>query len=116
MWADYSKYDGLALAELIRKREVAPLELVEAACEAIAGLNPALNAVCHDLSDRPRKACHQPIPQGPFAGVPFLLKDIGAQMNGTPYECGSRLMQGYVSKYDSNLTQRFTRAGLLTVG
>src|ERR1700736_477599 len=116
MLAEYSKYDGLALAELIRDREVTPLELIDAACEAIARLNPALNAVCHDLSDRGRKACRQSIPQGPFSGVPFLLKDIGAQMKGTPYECGSRLLKGNVSKYDSNLTERFARAGLITIG
>jgi amidase len=116
MWAEYSKYDGLALAELIRDREVTPLELVDAACEAMARLNPALNAVCHDLSDRGRRACQQAIPQGPFSGVPFLLKDIGAQMKGTPYECGSRLMKGNVSKYDSSLTERFARAGLITIG
>src|SRR5579872_889485 len=116
MWAEYSKYDGLALAELIRNREITPLEAINAACEALERLNPGLNAVCHDLSERGRKACQQPIPRGPFSGVPFLLKDIGAQMAGTPYECGSRLMKGNVSQYDSNLTERFARSGLITLG
>jgi amidase len=116
MWGEYSNYDGLALAELVRNREVTALELIEAACDAIARLNPTLNAVCHDLADRGRAACRQSIPPGPFTGVPFLLKDIGAQMKGTAYECGSCLMRGNVSKYDSTLTERFTRAGLITIG
>jgi amidase len=113
---DYWRYDGLALAELVRKREVTPLELLASARAAIARLNPQLNAVCHDLADRAREAIEQCSTDAPFAGVPFLLKDIGAQMKGTPCECGSRLMQGYVSSYDSTLTERFHRAGLITLG
>jgi amidase len=116
MWAEYSKHDGLALAQLIRVGELTPLELIDAACEAVSRLNPELNAVCHDLSERAREACRGPLPRGPFAGVPFLLKDIGAQLKGAPYECGSRLMKGYLSTYDSTLTERFARAGLMTIG
>jgi amidase len=113
---DYWKYDGLGLAELVRKKEVTALELVEVALESAARLNPTLNALCHDLSDRARTAARRPLSEGPFVGVPFLLKDIGAQMQGTPCECGSRLMQGHVSKIDTHLTERFHRAGLITIG
>ncbi len=116
MIRNYWKYDGLALAELVRKAEVTALELVESALEASAQLNPLLNVICHDLADRARAAASKVSPQSPFAGVPFLLKDIGAQMKGTPYECGSRLMQGYVSTHDTYLTERFERAGLITIG
>src|SRR4051794_12988690 len=112
MLQEYWKYDGLGLAKLIRDGELTPLELVDSACQAVARLNPGLNAICHDLSEHARAACRKRIPQGPFAGVPFLLKDIGAQMKGAPYECGSRLMKGNISAYDSHLTERFVRAGL----
>ena len=114
MIRDYWNYDGLALAELVRNGDVSAAELLVCAREAVDRLNPLLNCVCHDLAQRASKQTTQDA--APFAGVPFLLKDIGAHMKGTPYECGSRLMKGYVSTYDSNLTERFHRAGLITFG
>lgn len=116
MIRDYWKYDGLAQAELVSAGQVTALELVESAIEAAARLNPALNAICHDLTERARVLAGQVSTDAPFGGVPFLLKDVGAQMKGVPYECGSRLMRGYVSSYSSNLTERFERAGLITIG
>ncbi len=114
MIRDYWSYDGLALAGLVRNRDVSAAELLGSARAAVDRLNPLLNCVCHDLAQRASKQATQDA--APFAGVPFLLKDIGAQMQGTPYECGSRLMKGTVSTYDSNLTERFHRAGLVTFG
>jgi len=113
---DYWQYDGLGQAALVRSGAVSGRELVESAIEASTQLNPALNAICHDLADRAREAAARVALDAPFAGVPFLLKDVGAQMKGTPYECGSRLMQGYVSSYSSNLAERFERAGLISIG
>jgi amidase len=115
MIGEYWKYDALGLAELVRSKQVTALELAQSALAACVRLNPSLNIVCHDLSQLALSAARQASMQGPFAGVPFLLKDIGAQMKGTPCECGSRLMKGYVSTYDGNLTERFKRAGLITV-
>lgn len=116
MIEDYANYDGLGLAELVRAGEVTPLELVESAIEASARINPALNAICHDLSERARTAAKRAPTSGPFAGVPFLLKDIGAQMQDTPHECGSRYLEGVVSTHDSTLTTRFHATGLITFG
>lgn len=116
MIRDYWQYDGLAQAELVRSGQVTALELVESAIEASVRLNPALNAICHDLTERARAMARRVPTDAPFGGVPFLLKDVGAQMKGVPYECGSRLMQGYVSSYSANLTERFERAGLITIG
>lgn len=116
MIGDYWKYDGLALAELVRRGEVTSVELAESAIAAMARLNPSLNVQCHDLSDYARAIAKRIHSDAPFAGVPFLLKDLGAQLRGTPYECGSRLMQGHVSTYDAHLTERFLRAGLVTIG
>jgi amidase len=112
MLQDYARYDALGLAGLVRAREVSPLELVESAIDAIERLNPALNFVCHRLYDRARAQARRTDLSAPFAGVPFLLKDLGAQLAGAPYEGGSRLMQGHVSRIDTNLTRRFLDAGL----
>lgn len=119
MMHDYWKYDGLGLAELVRTKQVSAAELVETAIAACGRLNPQLNFMCHDLRELARDVVKRANGRGgggPFAGVPFLLKDVGAQMKGTPYECGSRLMRGYVSSFTSNLVERFAQAGLITIG
>ena len=68
---DYSEYDGLGLAELVRTRQVTPPELVEAAIERIERHNPTLNAVVYQGFDDARKWAAGPLPDGPFKGVPF---------------------------------------------
>jgi amidase len=110
--SEYAQRDALGLAELVRSREVSPLELVETAIGAIERLNPTLNFVSHELYERARAAARDLDGSAPFAGVPFLLKDVGAKLAGAPYEAGSRLMRGYVASIDSNLTRRFIDAGL----
>lgn len=114
MIENYWKYDGLALADLVKRKEVTSAELLESAIEAAAKLNPELNFMCHDLSEMARRYISDIPGDAPFAGVPFLLKDLGAQMKDTPYEGGCRLLKGFVSKFDSNLTTRFKQAGLNT--
>ena len=74
----YAELDGLALAALVRERKASPLELVECAIARIEATNPALNAVVHKMYDRARAAAAEPLPDGPFAGVPMLLKDLMA--------------------------------------
>ena len=86
---DYSDYDGLGLAELVRKGEVTPAELVEAAIERIERHNPALNAVVYKAYDDAREWAAGDLPDGPFKGVPFLIKDLGAQVKGWPRTSGS---------------------------
>lgn len=114
MIKDYWKYDGAGLAQLVRQGDVTARELLESAIAATQKLNPVLNFACHDLAEQARAFIQKPLPDGPFKGVPFALKDIGAQMADTPYEAGSRLMKGYISNHDSNLTRRFKNAGLVT--
>src|SRR5207247_2552661 len=75
---EYDSLDGLALAQLVREGAVSPLELVEAAIARIEARNPRLNAVILTLYDRARDQAKSPLPDGPFKGVPFLLKDLGA--------------------------------------
>src|SRR5438132_879197 len=87
----YAEHDGLALAELVRRGEVSPLDLVEAAIARIERHNPALNAVVHTMYDAARNAAREVRREAPFAGVPFLAKDLLAACAGEPMSSGSAL-------------------------
>src|SRR6476660_6843336 len=80
--------DATAQAELVRRGEVTPAELVDAAIDRIEAVNPQLNAVIIPLYDKARAVAAGPLPDGPFRGVPFLLKDAVAHSAGDPYHCG----------------------------
>ncbi|MFQ5613800.1 MAG: amidase, partial [Anaerolineae bacterium] len=113
---DYANSDGLALAELVRRKEVTPLELVEEAIRRIEALNPQLNAVIHKMYDQARAAAGGDLPDGPFKGVPFLLKDLTAAYAGEPLRSGCRFLRGFVPDHDSELVRRFKAAGLIVLG
>jgi Asp-tRNA(Asn)/Glu-tRNA(Gln) amidotransferase A subunit family amidase len=101
------------LAALVASREVSAAELLDTAVARMAEVNPQINAVTQDLSERARAE----VPgQGPFAGVPFLLKDLGALLAGTPTTGGSRLFADAVAPADSALTGLFKAAGLSIFG
>jgi amidase len=108
--------DAAAQAALVRKREVSALELVDAAIERIERLNPAVNAVVTPMYEEARAVAGGPLPDGPFAGVPFLLKDILAAYAGVPMSFGCRLLRGFVPPSDSELVVRLKAAGLVVVG
>jgi amidase len=108
--------DATAQAELVRGKEVQPLELVEAAIGRIERVNPQLNAVVTPMFEQARKAARGNIPDGPFRGVPFLLKDLLAAYAGVPMSWGSRLLQFYVPDHDSELVRRYKKAGLIVLG
>lgn len=108
--------DATAQAELVRGREVSPAELVEAAIERIERLNPELNAVILPMYEEARRTASSPLPDGPFRGVPYLLKDLGAACAGVPQAMGTAFMQGVPSPVDSVLTERLKRAGLVILG
>ncbi len=112
---EYSKYDGIALASLVRQSEISPKELVELFVEAVEKVNPRIHAIIEVFSDRVKEAGDQ-VFTGPFAGVPFLMKDVGAQQAGRRQESGSRLMKGFVSEKDSLLTELFKKSGLNLMG
>jgi len=80
--------DATAQAELVRTKQVSPAELVADAITRIEKLNPQLNAVIHELFDLARATAAGALPDGPFRGVPFLLKDLGAELAGTPLREG----------------------------
>jgi amidase len=77
-FTEFDQYDGIGLAELVRRREVTPDEVLEAAIARVEARNPAVNAVVSRLYDEARAAIRAELPVGPFTGVPYLLKDLGA--------------------------------------
>ena len=115
-FSDYDKYDGLGLAELVKKKQVKPIELVEEAINRIEKLNPQLNAVVHKMYEEARQTAESPLPDGPFKGVPFLLKDLTAFYAGAPLSCGSRFFKDYVPDHDCELVKRLKAAGVIIAG
>jgi amidase len=114
--ATYATSDGVALGELVRKREVSPLELVEAAVATIERLNPRLNAVVHRLYDMGRAGAAAVDTSAPFAGVPYLLKELGTSWQGAPLTNSSRYLKDVVAQADSEVVKRIKAAGFLLVG
>jgi len=112
---DYAKFDALGLADLVAKRDVTPAELVEEAIARVERHNPKINAVVFKTFDRARSAAKLPV-QGPFAGVPFLLKDILGTQKGVPTRQGSNFLPPVPAPHDATLVRRFTAAGLISIG
>ncbi|PSJ55986.1 amidase [Kumtagia ephedrae] len=112
----YADSDGLALAGLVRKGEVSPGELVEAAVATIEKLNPELNAVVHKLYDIGRMAAVAVDREAPFAGVPYLLKELATSWKGTPNTNSSVYLKDVVADFDAEVVTRIKKAGFLLVG
>jgi amidase len=113
---DVAWLDATGQAELVRTGEVSPAELVGDAITRIEKLNPQLNAVIWELFDRARAEAAGPLPNGPFRGVPFLLKDLGAELAGTPFAEGLEFAGDYHSTVTQELTQRYIDAGFVICG
>ncbi|MGH9325079.1 MAG: amidase [Terriglobia bacterium] len=118
LMTELAQLDGTAQAELVRRKEVKPLELVEAAIERIERLNPVINAVVTPLFDEARSLARDEskLPDGPFRGVPYLLKDLLAACAGVPLTSGSAFLRHYIPEHDSELVRRLKRAGLVILG
>ena len=112
----FERYDGLGLAELIRTKEATPEEVLAVTLERIDGRNLAINAVVTRMDDHARAAIRAGLPDGPFKGVPYLLKDLGALYTGVVTSYGSGLFASNVPDHDSEIVARMKRAGLVIVG
>ena len=112
---EYRTFDGLGLAALVGRRQVSARELLETAIARAEAVNPAINALSQKLYDGALAAVGQ-VEGGPFAGVPFLLKDAGATLAGTPTTQGSRLFAEARADQDSTLVERYKRAGVAIFG
>ena len=116
-WEEWAAHDALGLAERVRKGELSAAELARQAAAGIAKTNPALSAVVEVFDDVVADPLRDGLdPAGPFAGVPFLMKDLGPTLKGRLQEQGSLFMRGHRPAADTWLTQRMRRAGLNLMG
>lgn len=115
---DLTWLDATAMAELVATGEVTPAELVAAAIARAERLNPELNAIIHPFFEQATEEADSALPEGPFRGVPFLRKDLGAALAGEPLHMGSRPLKkiDFRAPVDSSLALRFRSAGLVTIG
>jgi len=107
--------DALGQAELIRLKKISPLELVDSAIARIEKFDPALNSIITRTFEQARKRASQPLPAGPFSGVPFLVKDL-EPVAGVRQTFGSGAFKSNVAMYTSEVILRMERAGLIMVG
>jgi amidase len=112
---DYADCDATELAARVARRDVSPLALVELAISAIEHVNPQLNAVVHRMYDEARALANGPLPEGPFRGVPMVVKDFDGYVRGVPFTGSCRLLEGFVPDHDSEAIARLRRAGLIFV-
>jgi amidase len=116
-WDEWARHDGLALAERVRKGELTPAELAAQAAAGIAITNPALSAVVEVFDDVVADPLRDGMnPDGVFAGVPYLMKDLGPTLKGRLQEMGSLLMRGHRAPADSFLAGKIRQAGLNVIG
>lgn len=113
---EYADHDGLGLAELVKKGEVTPLELIDAAIERAEHHNGMLNAIVYKAYDEARETAKGDLPDGPFKGVPFLIKDLGTEVKGWPRTSGSKFVANVVDNHDSELVKRFRASGTVLFG
>ncbi|MCA9492149.1 MAG: amidase [Myxococcales bacterium] len=113
---EYDQLDATALAALVRGRELSPEELLDACVARIDARNPAINAVVTPLYERARRQLEQLPEEGPLRGVPFLLKHMLAELQGTACTMGTRLRAARMASESSHVVKRYQSAGLVFVG
>ena len=114
--AEYEQFGAIGLATLIARREVTALEVLDDAITRAEKLNLAINAIVMELYDQARAFPTTPLPEGPFAGVPFLRKDLCVSMAGMPTTGSSKLFTGLIADHDSTLVARYRAAELNIFG
>ena len=114
--SEYTAHDALGLADLVQRRQVSPRELARLAAAAIDAINPAVNAVVETYPDRIEDLDERRLGNGPFRGVPFLIKDFFGHEAGRVVEFGSRLCRGMIATQDTYLCEMFRASGLNIIG
>jgi len=113
---DYEQYDAIGLAELVRRGDAKPEELLESAIERLEAVNPKLNAVVIPMFDSARDAIAAGLPEGPLRGVPYLLKDLHLLFAGARTTNGCAMFADHVPDHDSEFVRRCKQAGLVVFG
>jgi amidase len=114
--SEYASYDGLGLGELVAKKQVTPKELAQTAAKAIAAINGEVHACIETYPDRIDTLDEKSLGDGPFRGVPILMKDVFGHEKGRLCENASRLCKGLITEVDSFVTQQFRAAGVNIIG
>lgn len=114
--AEYDAHDAIGLAALVRSGQITAAELFETFVARVDALNPALNAVIEPVFDQARAAIAAGLPDGPFTGVPYLIKNLHAAAKGTVLSSGSRFAAGAVCDFDTETVARLRRAGFVVAG
>src|SRR5258705_2678123 len=116
MISDYARHDALGLADLVRRGQATPSELLDAACERAERVKPTVSDIVRPMLDEARAVIAAGLPAGPLSGVPFLLKDLNACYKGVPLSNGSRFFADFVPPEDSESVRRMKAAGLVIFG
>ncbi|MDH5178482.1 MAG: amidase [Gammaproteobacteria bacterium] len=112
----FSNLDGVGLGEMVNKGEVSALELVDESIRRIEALNPQLNAVVHKNYDAARAIAQGPLPDGPFKGVPYLLKELASMWEGQPTTNSCLYLKDFIAPVDLEIVSRIKKAGFILVG
>ena len=113
---EYDNFDALGLAALVKTGEVSPEQLLIEAINRRNAVNSQINAVIYNMDDLAFDSIKKGLPQGTFAGVPFLIKDLLAAYAGVPLTSGSRAFKNYVPDFDSELMKRYKASGVVIFG
>ena len=112
---EYGKHDAVGLADVLRKREVSETQVLEEALGRMRAMQPTLNAVTCDMESFARRAIADGLADGPFRGVPFMLKDLHVLYDGAPTHNGSNFYKDNIADHDTEIVTRFKKAGLVTI-
>jgi amidase/6-aminohexanoate-cyclic-dimer hydrolase len=112
---EYGNYDGVGLADLVRKKQVSAAELLDEAIARTTKVDPKINAVVVKHYDYAKRQIDKGLPDGPFTGVPFLLKDLDL-LDGTVTTFGASLYRDNVADHTGTLAQRFLNSGVTIFG
>jgi amidase/6-aminohexanoate-cyclic-dimer hydrolase len=112
---EFGSYDAVGLADLVRRKQVSAAELLDEAIARTAKVDPQINAVVVKHYDYARKQIDKGLPDGPFTGVPFLLKDLDI-LAGTVTTSGASVFRDNVADHTGTLTQRFLETGVAIFG
>jgi len=114
---EYLQYDGLGLAELVKNKQIHSSELLSVALERSANINPEINAIIIPMHEHALQRTRQDL-SGPFAGVPFLVKDLFQEYAGYPtsYGCQGLKRIGYIADTNAEIVNRWEQAGIVTFG
>ncbi len=113
---DYADVDATTLAERVRAGDVTPAELVDDAIAAVDKVNPELNGLIHKMFDKARAQARGALPDGPFRGVPFVVKDLDGFLADEPYTQACRMSARFVPDHDAEVIARMKRTGVVIIG